>query len=129
MNLIINLRRGIGLAVAALALAGCVAKSPGAAPVGDPGFGFSLWSPGRAENAQLEARYAGKTPNNANCFGENLSPALAWAVLQFTTVSGVFAAGGCALLLGWAIAGQLHPQLGVPGALRVRNPSQPDSPR
>ena len=58
-----------------------------------------------------------------------LSPALAWAVLQFTTVSGVFAAGGCALLLGWALAGQLHPQLGVPGAQRVRSPSQPDGTR
>jgi MFS family permease len=51
-----------------------------------------------------------------------LSPGLAWLVLQFTSVSGVFAAGGCALLLAWAVAGQLHPQLGVPGALRVRAP-------
>jgi hypothetical protein len=41
-------------------------------------------------------------------------------VLQFTGVSGVFAAGGCALLLAWLVAGQLHPHLGVPGALRVR---------
>jgi hypothetical protein len=51
-----------------------------------------------------------------------LSPGLAWLVLQFTDVSGVFAAGGCALLLAWTIAGQLHPQLGVPGAQRVRTP-------
>ncbi len=50
-----------------------------------------------------------------------LSPGLAWLVLQFTGVSGVFAAGGCCLLLAWAIAGQLHPQLGVPGGQRVRN--------
>jgi MFS family permease len=49
-----------------------------------------------------------------------LSPGLAWVVLQFTGVAGVFAAGGCALLLAWAVAGQLHPQLGIPGALRVR---------
>ncbi len=49
-----------------------------------------------------------------------LSPGLAWLVLQFTGVAGVFAAGGCALLLGWAVAGRLHPHLGVPGALRVR---------
>ncbi len=49
-----------------------------------------------------------------------LSPGLAWLVLQFTGVSGVFAAGGCALLLAWVVAGQLHPHLGVPGALRVR---------
>lgn len=53
-----------------------------------------------------------------------LSPGLAWIVLQFSGVSGVFAAGGLALLLAWAIAGKLHPQLGVPGALRVRKPSQ-----
>ena len=34
MNLIVNLRRSIGLAAAALALVGCAAMSPGAAPVG-----------------------------------------------------------------------------------------------
>jgi Raf kinase inhibitor-like YbhB/YbcL family protein len=79
MNLVVDLRRSIGLAAAALALAGCTSMRPGAAPVGDPGFGFALWSPGRADNAQLETRYAGKNPNNANCVGENLSPALAWA--------------------------------------------------
>lgn len=55
-----------------------------------------------------------------------LSPALAWAVLHFTDVSGVFAVAGCALLVGWTIAGRLHPQLGVPGALRPRNASQAD---
>ena len=51
-----------------------------------------------------------------------ISPGLAWLVLQFTAVSGVFAAGGCALLLAWLVAGQLHPHLGVPGALRARAP-------
>lgn len=79
MRLIVHLPHRIGLAAAALALAGCASMSPGAAPVGDPGFGFALWSPGRADNARLETRYAGKNPNNANCVGENLSPALAWA--------------------------------------------------
>lgn len=49
-----------------------------------------------------------------------LSPGLAWLVLQFTGVYGVFAAGGLALLVAWAISGQLHPQLGVPGAMRIR---------
>jgi hypothetical protein len=49
-----------------------------------------------------------------------LSPGLAWVVLQFTSVSGVFAAAGLALLLAWLVAGQLHPQLGVPGAKRLR---------
>ena len=87
MNLIVNLRRSIGLAAAVLALAGCAAISPGAAPVGDPGVGFALWSPGRADNAQLETRYAGKNPKNANCVGENLSPALAWARAPATTRS------------------------------------------
>ena len=49
-----------------------------------------------------------------------LSPGLAWLVLQFSTVSAVFAAGGCALLLAWSIAARLHPHLGVPGAKRQR---------
>ncbi len=79
MTLIVPLLRGLGLATAALALAGCASMSPGAAPVGDPGFGFALWSPGRADNAQLDTRHAGKNPRNPNCVGENLSPPLAWA--------------------------------------------------
>jgi MFS family permease len=49
-----------------------------------------------------------------------LSPALAWVVLQFFPVSAVFAAAGAGLLAAWAVAGRLHPQLGVPGAKRVR---------
>lgn len=79
MNLIDTFRRTIGLAVGALTLASCTSMSPGTPPVGDPGFGFALWSPGRADNALLETRYAGKNPNNPNCVGENVSPALAWA--------------------------------------------------
>lgn len=51
-----------------------------------------------------------------------LSPALVWLVLHFTPVAGVFAAFGLALLAAWALAGRLHPQLGVPGARRVRLP-------
>jgi hypothetical protein len=43
---------------------------------------------------------------------------LAWLVLQFTNVAGVFAMGGVCLLAGWLIAAQLHPQLGVPTTLR-----------
>ena len=57
-----------------------------------------------------------------------LSPGLAWLVLQFTGVAGVFAAGGCALLLAWAVAGQLHPHLGVPGSLRPRARRASESP-
>jgi len=49
-----------------------------------------------------------------------LSPALAWGILHFSPVAGVFAAFGLALLAAWALAGRLHPQLGVPGGRRVR---------
>ena len=49
-----------------------------------------------------------------------VGPAIAWLVLQFSPVAGVFAAAGLALLGAWMVAGKLHPQLGVPGALRVR---------
>ena len=49
-----------------------------------------------------------------------LTPGIAWLVLQFSPLAGVFAAGGVALLAAWALAGHLHPQLGVPGASRVR---------
>jgi Raf kinase inhibitor-like YbhB/YbcL family protein len=79
MTVITALRTRVGVAAAALALAGCSSLSPGAAPAGDPGFGFALWSPGRADNARLETRHAGRNPSNPNCVGENVSPALAWA--------------------------------------------------
>lgn len=49
-----------------------------------------------------------------------VSPALAWVVLLVFPVSAVFASAGAGLLAGWAIAGRLHPQLGVPGAQRKR---------
>jgi hypothetical protein len=42
-------------------------------------MGFSLWSPGRVDNALLDTRHGGRNPANANCAGENISPALAWA--------------------------------------------------
>jgi Raf kinase inhibitor-like YbhB/YbcL family protein len=127
MNLIVNLRRSIGLAVAALALAGCASMSPGAAPVGDPGFGFALWSPGRADNAQLETRYAGKNPNNANCIGENLSPALAWARAPAATRSFVILmddqAGRVGLGVNHWVAYGIAPQAnGLPEAAAVAAP-------
>jgi predicted MFS family arabinose efflux permease len=50
-----------------------------------------------------------------------LSPALAWVVLQFFPVSAVFAAAGAGLLAAWAVAGRLHPQLGVPASKRIRS--------
>jgi predicted MFS family arabinose efflux permease len=49
-----------------------------------------------------------------------LSPGLAWLVLLVFPVSAVFAAAGAGLLLAWNVSGRLHPQLGVPGAKRVR---------
>ena len=49
-----------------------------------------------------------------------LTPGIAWLVLQFSPLAGVFAAGGVALLAAWALAGYLHPRLGMPGASRVR---------
>ena len=58
-----------------------------------------------------------------------LTPGVAWLVLQFSPLAGVFAAGGVALLAAWAVAGRLHPHLGIPGANRVRSPQNtpPDS--
>jgi len=50
-----------------------------------------------------------------------VSPAVAWMVLQFAPVVGVFAVGAVILLGAWHLAGQLHPELGVPGAERLRN--------
>ena len=49
-----------------------------------------------------------------------VGPAVAWLVLQVSPVAGVFAAAGLALLGAWAVAGHLHPQLGVPGSQRLR---------
>ena len=50
-----------------------------------------------------------------------ISPALAWLVLEVFPVAAVFAAAGVGLLLAWIVAARLHPQLGVPGRLRVRD--------
>lgn len=50
-----------------------------------------------------------------------VSPGIAWLVLQFFPVVGVFAVAGVALLAAWLVAGKLHPDLGVPGAERQRN--------
>lgn len=51
-----------------------------------------------------------------------VSPAIAWVVLQYFPVAGVFAASGLVLLAAWLVAARLHPQLGIPGASRKRNP-------
>jgi Raf kinase inhibitor-like YbhB/YbcL family protein len=97
-------------------------------PVGDPGFGFALWSPGRADNAQLETRYAGKNPNNANCVGENLSPALAWARAPAATRSFVILmddqAGRAGLGVNHWVAYGIAPEAnGLPEAAAVAAPA------
>ena len=52
-----------------------------------------------------------------------VSPAIAWLVLQFAPVVGVFAVGALILLGAWLLAGHLHPELGVPGGARLRSNS------
>mgnify|MGYP000933680157 FL=1 len=102
--------------------------SPGAVPVGDPGFGCALWSPGRADNAQLENRYAGKNPNYANCVGGNLSPALAWARAPAATRSFVILmddqAGRAGLGVNHWVAYGIAPEAnGLPEAAAVAAPA------
>lgn len=53
-----------------------------------------------------------------------LTPGLAWLVLLYSPLAGVFAATGLLLLAAWAVAGRIHPQLGVPGSKRVRLPAK-----
>ncbi len=66
-------KTGLLLALAAL-LAACA--SPSSAP--PAATGFTLSSPGRADNAMLAKPNAGKNPANPNCAGENITPALSW---------------------------------------------------
>jgi hypothetical protein len=49
-----------------------------------------------------------------------VSPGIAWLVLQFFPIVGVFALGGVLLLGAWWVAGQIHPELGTPPTLRSR---------
>jgi len=75
MPVTLSLQRSLRLA---LLLAGAGLLSACAGLSGTPSTGFTLSSPGRADNAMLTRPYAGKNPANPNCVGENLSPALAW---------------------------------------------------
>ena len=53
-----------------------------------------------------------------------ITPGAAWLVLIFAPLSGVFVAGGTALLGTWVLAGKLHPRL---GRSRIANQSaRPD---
>lgn len=128
MSLIVNVQHSVGLAAAALALAGCSSMPPSTPRVGDPGFGFALWSPGRADNAKLETRYAGKNPNNANCVGENISPALAWARAPAATRSFVILMDDQAGRAGigvnhWVAYGIASEANGLPEAAAIAAPS------
>ncbi|NBW24423.1 MAG: MFS transporter [Betaproteobacteria bacterium] len=49
-----------------------------------------------------------------------ISPGVAWLVLQFFPIAGVFALGGVALLCAWWVAGHIHHELGTPAPLRSR---------
>lgn len=49
--------------------------------------GFTLSSPGLADNAMLTKPYAGKSAANPNCVGDNLSPALEWTLAPVATKS------------------------------------------
>lgn len=79
-----------------------------------------------SQRAEMSAVYS-----SFRDFSGILSPALAWVVLQFSPVAGVFAMGGLCLLAGWLVAGYLHPQLGVPSPqrkrLQVSRPTDPDA--
>jgi hypothetical protein len=48
-----------------------------------------------------------------------VTPGVAWLVLLVSPLAGVFAAAGLMLLGGWAMAGRLHPQLGIAAARRI----------
>ncbi|MCP5368307.1 MAG: MFS transporter [Hyphomicrobiales bacterium] len=53
-----------------------------------------------------------------------LSPGAAWLVMLVMPVSAVFAAAGAGLFAAWAIAGRLHPRLGVrPASPAVPTPA------
>ncbi len=49
-----------------------------------------------------------------------VTPGVAWLVLQVAPIEAIFAVTGVGLLVAWAVAGFLHPELGVPGNVRQR---------
>ncbi len=51
-----------------------------------------------------------------------VTPGVAWLVLLAAPVAGVFAAGGVALGMAWALAGRLHQRLGVARGARPEPP-------
>jgi predicted MFS family arabinose efflux permease len=69
-----------------------------------------------SERSQMSAVYA-TFRDVANI----VTPGIVWGVLQWAPLPAAFAVGGLGLLAAWWVAGHLHPQLGVPGAQRVRH--------
>jgi Raf kinase inhibitor-like YbhB/YbcL family protein len=64
-------------ALASAALLALAGATPGAAaPAAPPPF--TLDSADFRDGAMLDRRHGGATPGNANCLGQNVSPALAW---------------------------------------------------
>lgn len=75
------LRRAAGALAGAgvfATLAACAGLAPAPAEVPSR-TGFTLTSPGRADNSMLTTPFAGKNPANPNCVGENRSPELVWS--------------------------------------------------
>jgi hypothetical protein len=52
-----------------------------------------------------------------------LTPGMAWVVLLFAPLSGIFAAGGVALLGAWVLANSLPNRLGQTGSQRQARPA------
>jgi len=78
MDLTDGRRRSIGLRLPRLRSRRWASKPPGAALARHPDFGYSPWSPGRADTAQVKVPCSGRNPNSAGCVGQSPSPALAW---------------------------------------------------
>ena len=62
-------------ALSLLALAACTTMQESEGPP----TAFRLTSPGMPDNSKLPAKAAGNFAKNANCTGQNVSPALAWS--------------------------------------------------
>lgn len=60
-----------------MVLATAVLSSAGMTNAQESGI-FELTSPAFSDNGMMAQKYAGKSPHNANCVGENVSPPLAW---------------------------------------------------
>jgi hypothetical protein len=48
-----------------------------------------------------------------------LTPGVSWFVLLVLPITGIFAAAGVGLGIGWAIAGRMHPRIGAVRRVRA----------